>query len=376
MSRPYFILCSLLWSVILIPGIIRAQDPDADIKAAIAMYRADDPVKAAQQLRAILTSSNAERLTPALLSRAYTYLAMSEWAMYLRPEAEAAMESALRADVKTFVEHGEQWAKESQVITDAVVSTILANAVMLYEEAEYSSSIDELTRMLPLENVMGPRLATGIHKYLAFCYVAMGKNSLAQQELRQALRFDPQLELGDDAVIAPKLRRVFLAVHRDAIRKSQHNARRNTILRSLLIPGWGQIYRGSSLRGYGYMAAEVTLLTGMILSVRSYIQARDAYEQFSVDDAVAIYNQREVVADVKRELDARYHRFQSNSSRANTMIALAFSVWTVNVVDAFILSLRRDRMNVAGRGGDHLSGLTMAWDPVRQQWGVRYQVSW
>ena len=223
---------------------------------------------------------------------------MSEWMLHRRSEAEAAMESALRADGRTFAEFGRDWAKDNRELTDPVVMKFLDKGIMLWDDAEYDRAVMEFTMVLPIEDAIGNLAAAEIHKFLAFCYVALRKTTQARLEFRTALRLNKDLELGDNSVIAPKLRRPFLAVRRDALRQSQSSSRRNTLLRSLLLPGWGQLYRGDRLKGYGFMAAEMMMLTGFFLSARSYGQARDAYLNFGVDDAVVIFDQQNSVADV------------------------------------------------------------------------------
>ena len=124
------------------------------------------------------------------------------------------------------------------------------------------------------------------------------------------------------------------------------------------------------------MAAEASFLTGMFLSLRSYGNARDAYQNFGVDDALAVYNQQNSIADVRSELDTRFDRFQSKSKQVNTMIALAVGVWAINIVDTLIFSLRRDYLYAQDTSGQSSRGFVMDWDTNNRQWGIKYGLSW
>ena len=373
---PVRFLISMILSVLFCtsPKESHAQTPL--LEEAIRLYHDDQPVDAVERLRTLLTSAEVASFTEETIATAYTYLAMSEWMLHRRSEAEAAMESALRADGRTFAEFGRDWAKDNRELTDPVVMKFLDKGIMLWDDAEYDRAVMEFTMVLPIEDAIGNLAAAEIHKFLAFCYVALRKTTQARLEFRTALRLNKDLELGDNSVIAPKLRRPFLAVRRDALRQSQSSSRRNTLLRSLLLPGWGQLYRGDRLKGYGFMAAEMMMLTGFFLSARSYGQARDAYLNFGVDDAVVIFDQQNSVADVTNELEARFVRYRSQGTRTNLVIGLAAGVWIANLIDALILTMHRDGLRVASETDTRNSGLSMRWNPDVRRWDMTYGINW
>lgn len=353
-----------------------AQYSEASVDEAAAMYRSGQPVGAGELLRAILTSANAEQFSAEVIAKAYTYLTMAEWALYRRAEAEGAMESALRRDGQVFAEFAGEWARDNPAVTDTISSLFLKNGVRYYEEAEYDRAVGELSIILPIEDAMNPFIAADIHKTLAFCYIAMRKTNIARLEFRTALRLNNRLELGSDSVIAPKLRRAFLTVRRDVLSVDRSTMRRNTLVRSLFIPGWGQVYRGARIRGFSFMAAELMLLTGTAFSIRSFTGARDAYLSFGVEDAVVVYGQRNSIADVTAELDARFNRYEQKGRRTNLLIGLAASVWIANLADALILTLQKDGTGFASRGSEKDSGISMAWRPELHAWQLTYGITW
>ena len=124
------------------------------------------------------------------------------------------------------------------------------------------------------------------------------------------------------------------------------------------------------------MAAEVVLLSGFFLSTRSYGQARDAYLNFGIDDAVTVFNQQNSVTDVTNELDARFDRYRSKGTRANLVIGLAAAVWVANLIDAFILTMQRDGLRVASGPDTRSSDLSMSWNPDGRRWDMTYGITW
>ena len=366
---------SILIYLIISPNLLFGQTLTDQINEAIGLYETSQPSDASIILETVLTSPDALQLPVDLRAKSYTYLAMSEWSLYRRIATEAAVISALELDATTFILYGDSWANENPTIIDSVANKRLVEAIFQYDEAEYTTSIERLITILPVERYISSNLASEIHKYLAFNFVAQRKRKLAQQEFQTALKFNPKLTLGDDASVAPKIRRTYLTIKDNTIQRSRRNAQIGTILRSLVLPGWGQIHRGTRLRGYGYLSMQTGLLTGSILSLRSYSQARDAYGRFGATDAVTIYNRQDDINDVKTELNHLYNNYQSKGQRANVFIGLLATVWAVNVVDAMWLSWRKDEVEFTTNSSP--SGrLAMDWDQQSHRWQVQYTYTW
>jgi hypothetical protein len=124
------------------------------------------------------------------------------------------------------------------------------------------------------------------------------------------------------------------------------------------------------------MAIQAGLLAGTLLSVRSYTQARDAYDPgFGEADALSIYYQRYDVDDVNAELNALYSRYQSKGRQTNVFIGLLATVWAVNIIDAMILSSRRDLIDFT-TAPSRSGRLAMDWDQKTRLWRVQYRLNW
>lgn len=351
-----------------------AQNPDLQVDSAQALVKSGRPQEASQALQALLASpSDVPRATQA---RAYTILAMSEWMLYRRKAAEAAVVLALSSDASSFLTFGAEWAQENATLLDSVAYHLLGRSVELYQEAEYEASIRQLSQLTTIQRILPAACAADVHKYLAFNLIAQRHTDLAHREFEAAIRLNPRLEIGDESVVSPKIRRVFFGVQDNSLSKTLSSTSRRTVLRSVLAPGWGQIHRGSKMRGYFYAGLQAGLLAGSLLSVRSFYASRSAYESFGPNDALNLYARTNSVDAVNAEVSSRFRRYQSAGKRANILIGLFAGAWVVNVMDAVILVRKRDRIAKADvKKGAYLGG-KLAWNPESQAFQAQYGVYW
>lgn len=378
-GSPRLLLLLLFWMLSgAAPNHVRAQDRASDIDEAIAWYHRGQPAEAVIRLRALVVDADTIRVAPQVLSKAYTYLAMSTSATDQPIEASMAVVSAVRTDAATFVTVADAWARQkvSRAVIDSAMTCLLNEAVAAYNRGRYTVSVRDLEAMVALEDLVDPNLAARIHIYLAFNYVATRQPSRASDAFRAALQLDRNLTLGEDAVIAPKIRRVFVQTRRETLEQMRKHERVQTFWRSCLIPGWGQRYRGDRLKGYGFMAAQVGILTGMAIAINRVGTARNGYVNFGVDDAVAIYAQRQSIEDLDAALHARFDTYRTSLKQANVMIGLAIGLWGVNMLDALLLSGRKADYSLSRRMDTRPVRMAMTWDPTGRRWTMGYQLRW
>ena len=353
-----------------------AQNPDGQVDSALALLKSGRPQEASLVLQVFLTPVTLSEVPRATQARAYTYLAMSEWLLYRRQGAEAAVTAALSSDASSFLTFGADWAKQNATVLDSVVYRLLDRSVALYQDAEYDASVRQLSELSAIQRILPAVFAAEVHKYLAFNLIAQRHTDLAHREFEAAIRLNPRLEIGDESVVSPKIRRLFFGVQDNSLTKTLTRSSRRTVLRSVLAPGWGQIQRGSKTRGYFYAGLQAGLLTGSLLSVRSFYKARNAYAGFGPDDALNLFAQTNSVDAVKAAVSSRFSRYQSAGKRANIMVGLFAGAWAVNVVDAMILAWRRDGIaKTDARGGANFGG-KLAWNPELRMLQAQYGVYW
>jgi len=96
----------------------------------------------------------------------------------------------------------------------------------------------------------------------------------------------------------------------------------NAAIRSLLVPGWGQLFNGEKAKGYIIIAAEGVLLTGSLILYRV---AENTYEKY------------EETGDPDSEL---YDRYSREITATNVLLIGAGILWGYAVIDAYLNSPR------------------------------------
>ena len=125
-----------------------------------------------------------------------------------------------------------------------------------------------------------------IHLYLGYCYIATGERESARRQFYQALEINPNLKL-DPLYISPKILAVFNEAReefRNAVSTVQSHKDNNLAKlnisaswRSLILPGWGQIYKGERKKGYILIGIDFTLLSTLAVLQWKYQNSREKY---------------------------------------------------------------------------------------------------
>jgi periplasmic protein TonB len=86
-------------------------------------------------------------------------------------------------------------------------SASLVSVNKLYAAADYEAALSELDR---LAEDINPHDRMDVERYRALCYLALGRNDLAEAAIEQMLRQDPDYEAGEQE--PPRVRAAFAAV--------------------------------------------------------------------------------------------------------------------------------------------------------------------
>lgn len=104
--------------------------------------------------------------------------------------------------------------------------------------------------------------------------------------------------------------------------------------RSLVVPGWGQIYTKQKLRGALYASATVISLLSLYVTDNSFRDRKDDY------NAVLTEYEKTRSVDGKRAIRSRLDAAQEEAYDAETVRNIAFGVtafiWAFNVIDALL----------------------------------------
>lgn len=117
------------------------------------------------------------------------------------------------------------------------------------------------------------------------------------------------------------------------------------VCRSLIIPGWGQIYRGHKKRGVTALCA--TAVTGLFLAraVGDYNSAKSAYELTRISEL----NLESVseLSEIPRPFESRFETYRSKAGVANALAIALGAVWGLAVLDNLVLESNRFELRLA-----------------------------
>ena len=135
------------------------------------------------------------------------------------------------------------------------------------------------------------------------------------------------------------------------------------LLRSLLIPGYGQLYSGRKISAYSFMGVELALI-GLAFNSQSTFNSL----QSDQDAARALYDastSQEDIQNYAAQLVAIDADLQAANDQLMLFSASAAGLWALNVIHAFITGPRDDLASLP---------ITVAYDPVIKQTRVQWSV--
>lgn len=110
--------------------------------------------------------------------------------------------------------------------------------------------------------------------------------------------------------------------------------RMKAMLRSLFIPGWGQVYSGEKFRGY-LITSSVIVTAGAIFYLdRNFDKKLNDYNK-----ALAEYNSATAIEErivLKSFMDERQRDAYVAETDRNTALAIGAALWAYNVLDALL----------------------------------------
>lgn len=170
-----------------------------------------------------------------------------------------------------------------------------------------------------------------VHTIAALVHIARNQPSAARPHFLSALSIDPDLEL-NPTIASPQALELFRQAQEEILSGDDHgtastirylrvyDARPAAAYRSMLIPGWGQIYKGQRTRGYVFMGMWGATAAG---TITAHIIRHDR-EQSYLDET-----------DPTRVQD-RFDDFNRWHKLRNNLAIGAALTWFVSYLDALI----------------------------------------
>jgi len=205
-------------------------------------------------------------------------------------------------------------------------SSLLANANAAYEDLDFTAArflldgMIESPSQIPVADLARAHLLLGVIDYTE------GFNDAARRHFMSAVQLRPGIQ-PDPATVSPKIIDFFDSVAAEPSPPPANSevryvtvvdARPGAALRSVILPGWGQLHKGDRARGYVLGSAWVATAAGAAAMHVSQRQARDQY----LDET-----------DPMR-VEERYDVFNRRHKARNVLGAAAAVVWLTAYVDA------------------------------------------
>lgn len=172
------------------------------------------------------------------------------------------------------------------------------------------------------------------HKILGVIAYLDGNLSEANSQFEQALSIDWKTQL-DSIYVSPKIIEFFKKIKLDydsgqktnGIEKSIHyrylvqpDPRPTAVLRSMLVPGWGQLYKNDRKKGYVLVSSAATITLAMVIF--HFVQ-KEAYDEYRNATDLNIIEQK-------------YDNYNRLYKCRNNAALIAGGIWLYSFFDALL----------------------------------------
>lgn len=212
-------------------------------------------------------------------------------------------------------------------------SAIVESIWQAYNQLDYDQATSKAQAALKNYQGLTPEQITELHEVLAFIYFSEDKLSLSRQHFESAISLTPSLEL-DSLYVSPIIINFFnqLKHERDLKQSESENAtstvrylvirdpRPPAVIRSLVLPGWGQLYKGEKSKGIVFSGLWGL---GVIGSVVAHFGREGAHNRY-------------LSATGQSEFDSRYDTFKTWHKARNSLLLFSAGVWAVTFADALL----------------------------------------
>ena len=207
---------------------------------------------------------------------------------------------------------------------------ILENIHNAYERLDFSVAEARIEAALKDYARFAPVELSDIHRIYALIFYARNDLESAREQLNQALQLSPTMAL-DAIETPPQLLEIFQEVKQayeaqidQNIPEAEvryviiHDPRPAAVMRSMIVPGWGQLYKGEQKKGRLLIGLWSVTAGGAVLA---HIGRKRAEERYL--DALT-----------PEDIASRYDTFDSWHKIRNNIFIGALGVWVFSYADA------------------------------------------
>lgn len=231
---------------------------------------------------------------------------------------------------------GSAWADDRDIVQKAQIA---------YRVGDYAGAFETLSHLpgllgvVPLLDRQQQSRRAEIFFDLGRIHMASGDTARARLALIEVFHLGPEvnkgiMDIAPDRALADT-RALLLGMRRKTVRQTlEKTTFWGATGRSLLLPGWGQLYRGHKKRGYGFMGASAVLAAAWLVSDISYRSAYNNYRGTRLNDLQLGQRISGTNSDVFTQ---NFERVKSRAERANLVLGLLAAVWLSSVLDHLVI---------------------------------------
>ncbi|MFQ5638971.1 MAG: hypothetical protein ACE5IR_13385 [bacterium] len=214
-------------------------------------------------------------------------------------------------------------------------SLLLQEIQTAYNELNYSEvEIKAKAALKKFRQFTSPQLVE-IHKILGLVYFSQNKPSEAQIQFESALSITPDLTL-DPLYVSPKILEFYNQIKKEWILRQNQSTndrpksevryilvqdpRPAAALRSMILPGWGQSYKGEKNKGFLFASL---WSVGILSSLVTHLARGNAEDRYLSETDPA-------------RIQSEYDKFNKLNKLRNNLLFFSAGVWVYSYLDAIL----------------------------------------
>ena len=147
---------------------------------------------------------------------------------------------------------------------------------------------------------------------------------------------------------------------------AKQKTRLGALIRSSVIPGFGQLYSGRRMMGAGFFLSELAVLGLYVTANAAYTTATDDFNNYQT-----LYNgERDPIkiADYRAKLIQSHSDIQTNKDMMDQMAMAAGAIWTANAIHAFIIKPKN-------LSSSNTKSIDLVYDNQKQAPSLRFSIA-
>lgn len=217
----------------------------------------------------------------------------------------------------------------AQTAAPSPADSLFHVAQAAYDDGDFNAAEFALLRGLREAESLDELDKLKFHLFLGFIYVARDQNDVARNEFFRVVSVNPAYEL-DPVTTSPKIIEVFRQARNEYLarvasepaiyRMPQADVRLAASWRSLVLPGWGQVYKNQDVKGAAFAAAQVLSVAALIFMQTEVNRRHDDYLSIEGHD--------------DPNVEDRYQEYRRAYQTRNVVGYITLSIYLVNYLDA------------------------------------------